>query len=182
MGYAQKLNFLFFFFLLSISRADNDSSWQISVNRMGFFGSYGVGGIYEYKKTHSLELAWGSYLVKKTQYSQINLAYRYAHWQHKFDHGLWMPFQVGLFAVYSLDGQHYFTKSPDKYPYNNYYDQTAIRCGVELGSQMDIWELPISLAYHIRVLDAGLVAIYNNANKDLQYHISSGVSLRYLFQ
>lgn len=156
--------------------------WQLAVNRMGFFGSFSAGGIYEWESLQSVEISLGRYLIADQYDPQVNLAYRFSPWQVETITGHWQPIQIGAFMLYSLDNRKFFFNSPAKYPYKHYYDQTALRWGLEAGTVYEWKNYPLALAYHIRVLDAGVVAIYNNANKDLQYHVSSGFSVRYVFR
>lgn len=86
-----------------------------------------------------------------------------------------------FFTVRSWDRHNYFMTSPDKYPYEQYYDETALRYGLEFGSTMTFKDYNFAVAYRLRILDSGLIAVYNNKNRDLQYYISSGVSLQYVF-
>ena len=157
------------------------AEWQATVNRMGFFGNLGAGAIYDWENRHSLELSIGFYSNNEKTYSQTNLAYRYSRWIVEYPDIFWSPIQLGIFSVRSWDRDGYFLRSPSKYPYAGYYDETALRWGLEFGTVVKWKSSPVALAYHVRILDAGVVAIYNNANKDLQYHVSSGLALRYCF-
>lgn len=94
---------------------------------------------------------------------------------------MWTPVQVGLFAVRSWNRKKYFVRTPSEFPYEGYYDQTAFRAGLEFGTLIHWKGSRLSLGYFLRVLDIGLVAIYNNAYQDLQYYSSSGFTLRYVF-
>lgn len=177
MGYAQKLILLLG--LLGCNPARG--YWLATIGTKGFFGDQSVGGIY-FSQHHELELSLGTYSRGGGDSTQANAAYRYSKWVLPFlGDTIWHPIQVGLFSTYSLDRKHYFLESPAKYPYEDYYDQTAFRWGIDLGSNIFWSAVQVSLAYHIRVLDTGVIAIYNNSHKDLQYYISSGLSLRYHF-
>lgn len=98
-----------------------------------------------------------------------------------WENRLWTPLQFGVFFIYSLDGYHFFANSPSQYPSSGYYDETRYRYGAELGSTFAFLSSGIELGYRLRILDNGMVAIYNNAHKDLQYYVSSGLELRYRF-
>lgn len=159
------------------ARAD----WLLTVNRMGFFGAWGAGAIYEWSERHAGEVSLGGYWNGGTEYIQSNLAYRYTRWRIEDSGRAWNPLELGIFAIRSWDQKSYFLQSPEKYPYENYYDQTRLRFGVEFGSVAAFKEWHLEVAYHVRVLDNGLVATYNNSRKDLQYYVSSGVAIRYRF-
>lgn len=177
MGPFQKLITL----VLFLAAVEANATWQVSLSRAGFFGSWAIGGIYEWSDRHSVELAAGQYQIQNKNYWQSDLAYRYAIWKTEYENIVWAPIQPGLFAIGSWDRENYFLKSPSKYPYDSYYDQTAVRWGLEFSSVVGWKNAPISIAYHIRIIDAGVVAIYNNSHKELQYYLSSGISLRYAF-
>lgn len=148
---------------------------------MGFLGEFGVGAIYEWESPHSVELSIGSYRIDSKDQWQSNLAYRYACWKIERHNKQWTPMQIGFFTMRSWDSEHYFLEGPSQYPYSNYYDQTAFRWGIEFGSILKFMNTGIAVAYHLRVLDTGIIAIYNNGQKDLQYYVSSGLALRYYF-
>lgn len=151
------------------------------VERAGFFGRWGLGGIYEFNKHHAVELSLGSYTVEHRAHYQTNFSYRYSNWEVAVTEHIWRPLQVGLFGLYSLDNDRYFLESPKKYPSPGYYDGTAMRWGIDFATTFVWVQSSLGFAYHLRILDSGVVAIYNNKNRDLQYYISSGFSLRYLF-
>lgn len=151
------------------------------VERAGFFGRWGLGGIYELNRRHSFELSVGNSVIEHKDHYQANLSYRYSQWEVVIADYRWLPFQVGMFTMYSLDQSRYFLESPGKYPSPGYYDGTALRSGIDFATTLIWMRSSLGVAYHLRVLDSGVVAIYNNKNRDLQYYISSGISLRYLF-
>ncbi|MBL7545083.1 MAG: hypothetical protein JNL11_14795 [Bdellovibrionaceae bacterium] len=115
-------------------------------------------------------------------YTQVNFGYRYSRWQYNIDDKTLHPLQMGIFTTRTLDYKAYFLESPSQYPEKNYYDETRLRWGFEFGSALTFWSTRFELAYLVRIIDSGLVAVLNNSNKDLQYYISSGVSLRYRFE
>lgn len=112
---------------------------------------------------------------------QSNLAYRNSLWQVPLEEKTWVPLQLGVFTIYSLDGSHFFLQSPSKYPSAGYYDQTAFRWGIEFGTSLIFRENRYAVSYHFRILDNGFVAVYNNFRRDLQYYVSSGINLQYRF-
>lgn len=157
------------------------AEWQLALNRMGFMGEISLGAIYDWNNPHSIELSFGTYHLGKKDRYQSNFAYRYSLWKVERHEKIWVPIQIGIFTVRTWDLDHYFLTDPDQYPYSNYYDQTAFRWGIEFGSVIIYPQHSMSLAYYLRILDTGLIAIYNNAHKDLQYFSSSGLSIRYHF-
>jgi hypothetical protein len=179
MGHAQKLGLIFLMMLTLAGRAE--AAWQLTLDRTGFFGSVAAGAIYDWYENHSVEVSLGLFSMEENQYGQVNIAYRYSHWHVRREDTVWSPMQVGIFLTRSMDGGHYFRASPAKYPSADYYDQTALRGGLEFSTAILFESTHIGFAYSLRVLDSGLVAIYNNANRDLQYYISSGLALRYQF-
>lgn len=154
------------------------AGWVATVNRTGFFGRFSAGAIYEWSDRHSAEFSLGVYSESHDSHAQANIAYRYNRWHYTWWNKTWSPLQLGVFAVRSRDRKSYFIKSPDIYPYAEYYDETLMRLGIEFGSVLTFWSTGVEVAYHLRVLDTAVVALYNNANKDLQYYISSGLALR----
>lgn len=150
--------------------------------RAGFYGSIAFGGSYEFNDRHAVDFSIGEYLNDQHRYHQSNLSYRYSRWQMDFDQNkIWRPLQIGVFTVRSWDGRNYFLTSPGKYPYEQYYDETALRYGVEFGSTFTFTDYNFGISYRLRILDSGLIALYNNRNRDLQYYISSGLSFQYVF-
>lgn len=147
----------------------------------GFFGKVSLGISYEFSDQHAADISLGGYEISDHLYYQLNLAYRYSPWTVPFGKHQWRPIQTGIFAVYSLDHDRYFFKSPGKYPYDNYYEQTILRYGVEFSSTMTFLPYNVAISYHVRVFETGVIANFNNQHKDLEFYISSGVSLQYLF-
>lgn len=177
MAHAQKLmSFVFLFWSCSSSAA-----WLGSLGTNGFFGRYSAGVVYS-QGQHETEFSLGVYNQESKDYPQANLIYRYAPWEVlTFKEQIFHPLEIGFFATYSLDSKKYFLESPSKYPYDSYYDETALRWGLEVSNSIYFPRHSLSATYHIRILDSGLIALYNNVRKDLQYYISSGFSLRYHF-
>lgn len=176
MGHTQ-IAFIIFFLIGLPAQAQ----WQATINRMGFFGRIGGGAIYTWNDVHSVEGSLGLFAMDDKDYGQINMAYRYSRWQVQHYERLWTPMQVGVFLTRALPTKQYFKASPSKYPSADYYDQTALRGGLEFGTSVMFSKTNLGVAYHMRVLDAGLIAFYNNAHRDLQYYVSSALSLRYQF-
>ena len=123
----------------------------------------------------------GTYSIEAEDHYQLNFAYRYTPWAVPFDKVQWRPFQIGLVGLHSLDYNRYFLRSPVQYPQDNYYEQTLIRLGLELGQHWVVEDYSIGLSYYFRLLDNGFVALYNNTQKDLQYYTSSGLGITYFF-
>ncbi|WII73240.1 hypothetical protein QJS83_05080 [Bdellovibrio sp. 22V] len=174
-----KIAFVFFSFLWSLSAHAGD--WRAIVERAGFMGTLAAGASYEWRPEHATDLSIGGYPIDDETFYQANFVYRYSRWNSPVGHDMWRPLQFGFFMVYALNSDKYFLESPDKYPYPDYYDFTALRYGAEFGTTYTFMRSRIGLAYRIRIFDNGVIAIFNNTNRDLQYYISSGFSLQYLF-
>jgi hypothetical protein len=158
------------------------AQWSLSLEHAGFFGKYALGGIYEFNASHAAELSLGFFTADGGGWNyQSNLAYRNSLWRVPWKEKIWVPLQVGVFTIYSLDGRRFFLQSPSKYPDAAYYDQTALRWGLEFGTSLIFRENRYALSYHFRILDNGFVAIYNNFRRDLQYYVSSGINFQYQF-
>lgn len=157
------------------------SEWAGKVERAGFFGATSIGGGYEWYKRHAAELSVGSYGNDGIIYYQVNIAYRYTPWRILWKDKSWRPIQAEIFGMHSLDQKNYFSKSPKKYPTERYYEQTALRWGVGTGTAFGFLNETLILGYSVRLTDAGLVALYNNTQRDLQYTSSSGLRLEYRF-
>lgn len=157
-----------------------NAEWRALAERAGFFGKYSLGVSYEWNNTQATDLLIGTYEVADKNYYQANFAYRYSRWEVPFYGHSWRPVQLGGFIVASLDNGRFFVTSPSKYPYPEYYDETAVRWGAELGSTFT-FKSRFAIGYRLRIFDNGLIALYNNTNRDLQYYISSGLSLQYAF-
>lgn|GEM_PF-1284359 len=176
----QNLKVIFFLgvFLCSLhGRAD----WRAIVERAGFFGKYSLGVSYEWRPEHAVDFSAGVYQIEAQDYYQANFVYRYSRWNVPFYGHNWRPLQFGAFAVYALDRDRYFLQSPGKYPYGDYYDETALRYGAEFSSTLTFFPSRLAVALRVRIFDNGLIAIYNNSERDIQYYVSSGLSLQYLF-
>ncbi|MFS4458025.1 hypothetical protein [Bdellovibrio sp. HCB2-146] len=169
---------LIFILLFSMqARAD----WRALFERGGFLGKYSLGFSYEWLPEHAVNYLLGVYNIGDENYYQSNFIYRYSRWNVNFYGNDWRPLQFGFFTVVSMDNERYFFRSPGKYPYPKYYDETAFRYGAEFSSTLTFHPSRVAIGYHLRVFDNGLIAAFNNSNRDLQYYISSGLSLQYLF-
>ena len=158
------------------------SDWSAEVGYSGFWGTVSAGPIYRVDEKQSLGLSLGSYRNGPDVFAQINFVYRYAHW--KFERGslLWRPLHIGPFLSLTTDQKRFFLMSPEKYPEDGYYEQTALRGGAEIGTTVLFCKARLAFALYFRLLDNGMVAIYNNRTRDLQYFSSSGLGLQYHFQ
>lgn len=152
-----------------------------TVGTAGFFGSAYVGAAYEWNSSHQVEGTLGWYTNSKRSGPQINLAYRYAVWNIPWKNKIWKPASIGFNTIYAVDRDNFFIESPKKFPSDGYYEQTALRAALELGSSMIFLETNLELIYYLRFLDNGLIAFYNNNRRDLQYYTSSGIGLSYHF-
>lgn len=171
---------LILFLILAFSNSRAHAEWHLIFERAGFMGSYSLGVSYEWEK-HAADLSIGAYSNEGVKYYQSNIAYRYSHWEVPWENRIWIPVQIGVFTVRSLDRKNYFVKSPSEYPSDGYYDATAFRWGFLYGTAIEFPESHFSVAYYIKVLDNGLIALYNNSRMDLQYYISSGIGIHYIF-
>jgi hypothetical protein len=161
---------------------ETPSPWWASLYHAGYFGKYAVGVLYQFSEHHEADFAVGVSSTGSTSYGQLDTSYRYSPWLYSVTEGqLWKPLQLGIFAVYSMNDGNYFVKSPPNYPSPGYYDGTDIRPGIELGSTYRFENTHLELAYRMRLIDLGITAIYNNAHRDLQYYVSSGLELHYRF-
>lgn len=159
-----------------------EARYLATISVGGYFGQYAAGLIFESANGyHATELSVGSYPAFGKSHYQLNLQYTYSPWLFDWDDNLWRPLNFGIFAVNSLDSDNYFKRSPAKYPSAGYYDETKIRPGTDLNSSIEFTNHKIQLTYHFRILDSGLTALVNNTDKDLQYYLSSGLSLQYYF-
>lgn len=178
MVHAQTITTYLFVFLLSFSaKAD----WRLIFERAGFLGAYSGGFSYQWNERHATDLSLGSYSNDGVKYYQTNISYRYSRWSVPWENRNWIPIQIGVFTIRSLDKHNYFVKSPSEYPSDGYYDATAFRWGLLYGTALEFPESHFGIAYYIKILDNGIIALYNNSQMDLQYYISSGIGLHYIF-
>lgn len=157
-------------------------NWLVSIERAGFFGQYSLGVGYEWSPHHEVDLSYGFYSNGSRSGRQLNTVYRFSPWTIERVTHVWVPVHLGLFLMFSLEQDRFFFSSPSKYPYKDYYEQNALRGGVEFGTAFRLRSPALTIAYHMRFLDNGMVAIYNNSRKDLQYYLSSGIALQYRFE
>lgn len=151
------------------------------LERAGFMGTVAAGGSYEWTEQHASDLSLGTFLIGSEQFYQANIGYRYSRWNSPMKGDMWRPLQFGFFGVYALNNKRFFLKSPDKYPYPGYYDETAFRYGLEFGTTYTFMPSRIAIGYRLRIFDNGIIATFNNNNRDIQYYISSGFTVQYLF-
>lgn len=173
-----KIVILLFLFFLSVNA---QAEVRLMFQRSGFVGKYALGASYEFNPKHAVDYLLGVYQIEDEDFYQSNLMYRYSRWNVPFYSNSWRPIQFGFFMVYAMNQDKYFLKSPGKYPYPKYYDETALRYGAEFSSTFTMWPSGIAIGYHLRVFDNGIIAAFNNRNRDLQYYTSSGISLQYVF-
>lgn len=151
------------------------------IERAGFMGFLAAGVSYEWTPEHATDVSLGGYDIGNDTYYQTNIGYRYSRWVTPLKGNEWRPLQFGGFAVYALNTDRFFIRSPDKYPSKGYYDETALRYGAEFGSTLTFFPSRLAIGYRVRIFDNGLIAMFNNSNRDIQYYISSGFTLQYLF-
>jgi hypothetical protein len=173
-----KIVALLFSVFLSVSA---QAEVRILFEKSGFIGKYALGASYEFSPEHAVDYLIGVYQIESEDFYQSNLIYRYSRWNVPFYGNTWRPIQFGLFMVYAMNQDKYFMRSPGKYPYPGYYDETALRYGAEFSSTFTMWPSGFAVGYHVRIFDNGIIAAFNNSNRELQYYISSGLSLQYVF-
>lgn len=161
---------------------DCQADWKGTLNQSGFFGTYSAGAIYEWKDQHQVEFSLGSYPFDGVNYGQTNFAYRYSPWKVFVSPEVqWQPAHFGIFMIHSWDQSQYFIESPSKYPYEGYYDQTALRFGFEWATSWNFQSQKWAAVYALRLLDGGLIAWHNNSPENINFFVSSGISLQYKF-
>lgn len=168
----------------TVSFASEDATsicYRWVLEKAGFFGDYATGASVEWNDRHATDLTLGRYRIDNRYSKQINLSYRYSRWQVSYRGDEWRPVQYGAFVIHSIGDDRFFSSSPSKYPYPDYYDPTAFRVGMEFSSTWTFKPENIALALRMRVFDTGLIAGFNNENRNLQYFTSSGLSLQYAF-
>lgn len=172
---------LFLSFSCSMAMAE-PTELRLFIARSGFMGKGALGLSAEFADhKHTTDLSLGVYDIEKVNYYQLNFSYRYSQWKIYYRNQEWRPLQIGIFGVYSLDYDRFFYDSPTPYPTKDYYEQTRFRYGLEISTNLTFVKSCLGLSYHLRVFDTGLTASFNNQNRDLQYYMSSGVSLQYIF-
>jgi hypothetical protein len=165
---------------LILPAATARAQWGVELGRSGFWGKVSLGPTYRFSPAHSVGASLGTYNNGPDQYAQFNGIYRYSAWNFETPKLYWQPLTVGAFAICSLDSKRFFVKSPDKYP-ADYYEQTQLRGGIEFGTNVMLKSARVSFAIYLRVLENGMVALFNNAHRDLQYYSASGFALHYQF-
>lgn len=161
--------------------------WGAEVTYAGYLGDFSIGFLREWRETHSVHLSVGYYDIDGIKYTQANLGYMYqTPWHHRFDDNpdlSWHFFSVGLYLLRSLDNTHYFRASPSKYPTAGYYDETALRFGLNMATSVRFWNDSTQISYFMMILDNGIIAAYNNQHERslISYFVSHGLSLSYRF-
>jgi hypothetical protein len=167
----------------SILSGEKTQTWWLDLDHAGYFGKYVIGILFQYSDQQEATLSMGTSFTAGTPYGQINAAYRFTPWLYPtLETHLWKPIQLGVFGIFSLNDGNYFWNSPDKYPSPGYYDNTRVRSGGEVGTCYRFETTGIEVAYRLRLIDLGTSAVYNNAHRDLQYYVSSGLEFHYHFK
>lgn len=164
-----------------LSSASSHAQWGAITQYAGFLGKYAVGPTYDFNDRHMASYLLGGYQIDKNYYYQSSLLYRYSRWTEALGDYNWRPLQIGLFMTYAMNNTRFFTRSPSIYPAKNYYEQTKLRYGVEVGTDIAFKKYPLNIGIYMRWLDVGLVALFNNQQRDQQFYFSSAVSLQYKF-
>lgn len=160
---------------------ETQAQWGVVVQHAGFLGKAAVGPSYDFRTNHHFTWLLGTYEIGEEEFYQTSVVYRYSPWQERLAGYCWRPIQFGLFGTYALNTERFFFKSPDVYPEDKYYEQNVVRGGVEFGTDISHDVLPVTLGIHVRWLDIGMIALFNNTKRDQQYYFSSGISLQYKF-
>jgi hypothetical protein len=155
--------------------------WGLVLQKGSYLGNTALGGIYTWKEKHSVEISIGNYMAADSENYQINLGYRWSPWQVPVSTWRWAPAQLGIFLMGTLNNREYFTESPDIYPSDDYYDQTAVRGAFQISSGFYFRKEKAAFIYHFSILENGLIAIYNNDWRNLNYFWASGFSLQIYF-
>ena len=126
----------------------------------------------------------GTYSMESDEFQQFNLGYTYSPFTFDWRMGETKIFSPGIYAIYT-QGDDYFTQSPDRYPYAEYYDPNGVRFGLSVAfSHIVRWSnYSLEIVYQVMALDQGIIAAYNNSNdlEELEYFMSSGLMLRFGF-
>ncbi len=179
MAPIQKLILLTAVGLFSVGAHGAD--WGVAIGTMGFQGERHAAVAVDWWKTHAVELGFGRYRYQDERKTQVNLLYRFTPATVQFYEQTWAPVSVGLMAVYAPDQENYFLRSPGKYPEDGYYEQTGIRLGLELSTQLMFWNDRLRVLYSVSLMDTGVAAWINNDHRYIRHFLSSGLSLRFFF-
>lgn len=154
--------------------------WGLIFQSGGFLGRLNAGILISWEEKHAAEISLGTYLADNREYHQLNVGYRWSPWIIVLDEKTkWSAIQVGGFLIGSLDRENFFTESPDTFP-ENYYDQNAIRGGLQLASSL-FFSDSVAITAHMMILESGLIAIFNNKWDDLPYVWATGLGLQVFF-
>lgn len=173
-------------FILFSSLSHASASWVIAASYAGFLGDYSIAGGYHLDHRHSFHLGLGQYNVINNKYIQANLSYIYTPWSfdtriHEKADLAWDILDLGFHAIRSFDNSRNFRTSPSKYPTKDYYDETILRFGLQVGTSVRILHEKIKISYFSMILDNGLIALYNNNHERslISYYISHGIMISY---
>lgn len=127
-----------------LSSASSHAQWGAITQYAGFLGKYAVGPTYDFNDRHMASYLLGGYQIDKNYYYQSSLLYRYSRWTEALGDYNWRPLQIGLFMTYAMNNTRFFTRSPSIYPAKNYYEQTKLRYGVEVGTDIAFKKYPLN--------------------------------------
>ncbi|MGE0526845.1 MAG: hypothetical protein AB7P49_07270 [Bdellovibrionales bacterium] len=157
------------------------AEWGVGLGTGGFQGEKAVAVVKDWSRRHAIEFGIGEFPLAGEQEYQLNLGYRFTPWQVRYYDVAWSPLGVGVVALYALDQDEYFVESPDKYPSPDYYEQTGLRLGVEVSTQMMAWADRVRLLYKVVLLDTGITSYINNDGKYAENFYSSGLFIEFFF-
>ncbi len=154
--------------------------WGLALGTGAFQGTYSMAAAYDWSQTHQVELGLGRFPFAGRDEIQINFGYRYVPYAFELGDLSLVPFALGLTLNYALNQDDYFVRNPGKYPDPDYYEQTGIRAGVELSSQV-MYRGDWRLLYKVVLIDSGAIAIVNNDSSYAENFLSAGLSFQYFF-
>jgi len=157
------------------------AEWGLVVGAAGFQGTASAGIVYEWSGKHAIECTMGSFQMGGRNETQINAGYRYTPFHIRFQKLTWAPLSLGTLVIYAVNQRDYFTKSPSKYPAAGYYEQTGLRLGAEVTTQLHAWAGRARFLYKLILMDSGAIALYNNDGRYAENFLATGLSLQYFF-
>lgn len=157
------------------------AEWGLLLGTAGFQGAMTLGLTYQLSVRHALELSLGQYAIENQAAYQVNFGYTYTPARIQLGPMAWAPVDMSALLIYALDNQRYFVVSPSRFPTPGYYEPTALRAGLSLGTELAILKDRLRLIYQVVILDNGIVAALNNRAEDVNYFLSAGLKLRFDF-
>lgn len=157
------------------------AKWNLAVGSGSFQGSISVGGAYRISKRHTWEVTLGQYIQGRANRYQLNGGYHFTPWRLTVGGRVLEPLHLGVMVLYALDRTTYFEVSPPRYPEENYYEETAIRPALVMGTGLTMFEERVHFIYELALVDTGILAGFNNEWTETRYFFASGMKLRMEF-